>query len=179
MENSMKKATLIIWVIIFGFIALVIFQNQPFFLAKESFKINLGIVEEYLSPAIPNAVLILIFFFSGLLISYLFGFSSRFKAKRTIKRLNSSITTHTNEIAKLKGEIDKLKRIEEPVDSHADTIKLDMNTTQQIPAEVTADRDAENKKADQEPDKTLKFGATDETGNPAPDDKEKSDEKKE
>ena len=51
----MKKATLIIWVIIFGFIALVIFQNQTFFLAKQSFRLNLGIMSEYLSPAIPNA----------------------------------------------------------------------------------------------------------------------------
>ncbi len=46
MENSMKKATLIIWLIIFGFIALVIFQNQTFFMAKESYRINLGIMDE-------------------------------------------------------------------------------------------------------------------------------------
>ncbi len=39
----MKKATLILWVIIFGFIALFIFQNQTFFLAKNAFNLNLGI----------------------------------------------------------------------------------------------------------------------------------------
>ena len=47
MEKSMKKATLIIWVIIFGFIALVIFQNQSFFLAKQALRLNLGVLEEY------------------------------------------------------------------------------------------------------------------------------------
>jgi hypothetical protein len=174
----MKKATLIIWVIIFGFIALVIFQNQDFFLAKASFRINLGIVQEYMSPAIPNAVLILLFFFSGLLISYLFGFSSRFKAKRTVKRLNANIATQTKEVTQLKSELDKLKGIEEPVDSHADTVKLDMNTTQQIPGEASGDAAAGGKTANKEPDKTLKFDAAQETGNPAAGDKDKPGEKK-
>lgn len=169
----MKKATLIIWVIIFGLIALVIFQNQAFFLARESFRINLGIFDEYLSPAIPNAVVMLLFFFSGLLIAYLFGFSSRFKAKRTIKRLNSNIVTQTNEITQLKSEVSKLKGIEEPVDSHADTVKLDLNTTQKIAAEPTDD-----KEADSNADKTLKFDTSDETENPLPQSKSESEEKK-
>ena len=109
MENSMKKATLIIWVIIFGFIALVIFQNQTFFLAEQSYRLDLGIIDEIPIPAIPNAVLILIFFFSGLLIAYLFSFPSRFKAKRTIRRLNTTITTHTTEMTQLKSEIGKFQ----------------------------------------------------------------------
>ena len=92
MENSMKKGTMIIWVIIFGFIALVIVQNQTFFLAKQSFRINLGIFKEYHSPELPNAVMVLIFFFWGLFIAYLFSFARRFKANRTIKRLNATIT---------------------------------------------------------------------------------------
>lgn len=170
MENYMKKATLFIWLIIFGFIALVIFQNQTFFLAKESYRINLGIIQEYLSPAIPNAALILFFFFCGLLIAYLFGFSARFKAKRTIKRLNNSITTHTTELTQLKDEISKLKAVEEPVDFQADTIKLDTSTTQQISDVSTAEQDAE---------KTVKFDTVGATDNPKADSVEKSDDKKE
>jgi len=150
----MKKATLIIWVIILGFIALVIFQNQTFFMAKNSFRLNLGIFEEYLSPELPNAILLLIFFFSGVVIAYLFSFGARFKAKRTIKKLNITIASHINELSELKSEINQLKGLETPVDEQADTIKLDMNTTQQI----TDERDVET-----HDDKTLKFDTAAET----------------
>ena len=170
MENSMKKATLIIWLIVFGFIALVIFQNQTFFMAKQTYRINLGIMDEYMSPAIPNAALILIFFFSGLIIAYLFGFSARFKAKRTIKRLNNSITTQTTELDKLKDEITKLKGIQESADLQADTIKLDMNTTQKISDDSMAETDAK---------KMEKFDAVAATDNPQADNEKISEDKKE
>ena len=136
MEKSMKKATLIIWVIIFGFIALVIFQNQAFFLAKQTLRINLGVFAEYHSPELPNAILALIFFFAGLLIAYLFSISARFKAKRTIKKLNATITAHNSELSDLKREIDKLKGIEPPVEDQTQTTKIDMDTTQKIIDEV-------------------------------------------
>ena len=154
MEKFMKKATLIIWVIILGFIALVIIQNQTFFMAKNSFRLNLGIFEEYLSPELPNAILLLIFFFSGVVIAYLFSFGARFKAKRTIKKLNINIASHINELSELKSEIKQLKGLETPVDEQADTVKLDMNTTQQI----TGESDVET-----HDDKTLKFDTAAET----------------
>jgi len=143
MEKSMKKATLIIWVIIFGFVALVIFQNQAFFLAKNSLNLNLGVLAPYHSPELPNAVLVLFFFFSGLIIAHLFSFSARFKAKRTIKKLNSAITTHDNEVSELKREIETLKGVEAPVDSQADTIKLDLNASQKITADAPGDSSAD------------------------------------
>ena len=169
MEKFMKKATLIIWVIILGFIALVIFQNQTFFMAKNSFRLNLGIFEEYLSPELPNAILLLIFFFSGVVIAYLFSFGARFKAKRTIKKLNITIASHINELSELKSEINQLKGLETPVDEQADTIKLDMNTTQQI----TDERDVET-----HDDKTLKFDTAAETTDLNDDTAESAIEKK-
>jgi uncharacterized integral membrane protein len=166
MEKFMKKATLILWVIIFGFIALVIFQNQTFFMARNSLHLNLWVVNDYLSPELPNAVLVLVFFFSGLIIAYLFSFSARFKAKRTIKKLNASIASHLNELSELKREVDALKGVETPVDEQADTVKLDMNATQQI--------------TDQPPaDKTVKFDSAEDTANPAADSAEDSSDKKE
>ncbi len=170
MEKSMKKATLIIWVIIFGFIALVIFQNQTFFLAKNAYRLDLGIFEEYLSPELPNAILFLLFFFCGLIIAYLFSFATRFKAKRTIKKLNTSMAANINEVAELKREIDTLKGIETPVDEQADTVKLDMNATPKI---------ADSTPAESPADKTVKFGAAEETSNPTEDTEENSSEKKE
>jgi len=143
MEISMKKATLIIWVIIFGFIALVIFQNQTFFLAKQTLRINLGVFQEYHSPELPNAILTLIFFFAGLLLAYLFTFPARFRAKRTIKKLNATISAHNGELSELRREINTLKGIEPPVEAQADTVKIDMDATQIIADEKPADKTQE------------------------------------
>jgi hypothetical protein len=153
----MKKATMIIWLVIFGFIALVIFQNQTFFQAKTAFRLNLGI-QEYAIPETYNAVVLLVFFFFGLIIAYLFSFSARFKAKRTIKKLNATIAGHINEVAELNSEINKLKGLEAPVDEKADTMVLDMNKTQKIP---------EDNAAESNDDKTVKFDTTSTTSNPS------------
>lgn len=139
----MKKATMIIWVIIFGFIALVIFQNQAFFLAKQTLRLNLGVFEEYHSPELPNAILSLIFFFAGLLIAYLFSFPARFKAKRTIKKLNATLSAHNGELSELRREINTLKGIEPPVGDQADTVKINMDATQIITDEKHADKTQE------------------------------------
>ncbi len=119
----MKKATLIIWAIIFGVIALLIFQNKAFFMANEALRINLGILEEYKTPALPRAILFLLFFLVGIVIAYLFSLSARLKARRTIKKLNTTIASHNAEIAGLRREIDSLKGIETPNDTD-DTQKL-------------------------------------------------------
>ncbi|UCD79386.1 MAG: LapA family protein [Desulfobacterales bacterium] len=160
----MKKATLIIWVIIFGFIALVIFQNQTFFLSKQTLRINLGVFEEYHSPELPIAILVLIFFFVGLLIAYLFSFSARFKAKRTIKKLNATITSQNGELSELKRELNTLKGIETPEEDQADTVKIDMDETQKIADAGDAD-------------KTEEYALDSEVSNPSENKEEKTDEK--
>ena len=165
----MKKGTLIIWLIIFGFIALVIFQNQAFFLTKTDFDLNLGF-QNYSIPPQYNAVVLLIFFFFGIIIAYLFNVSARFKAKRTIKKLNTTIAGHINELSELKSEIKTLKGLEEPVDEKADTVKLDMGATQQIP---------DNSAAETPDDKTIKFDTGEDKANPTDNTEEAPGEKKE
>ncbi len=157
----MKKATLILWVIIFGFIALFIFQNQTFFLAQNAFNLNLGI-KQYSVPELYNAILVLAFFFAGLFIAYLFSISARFKAKRTIKKLNTKIASQINEIDGLKSEIKKLKGFETPVDGQADTMVLDLNATRTIAPETGAARPA---------DQTLKADADEAASPPGEDTK--------
>jgi uncharacterized integral membrane protein len=105
----MKKTTLIIWAIIFGFMALVIFQNQAFFMARQSLRINFGIFDVYHAPEFPIAVIFLIFFLAGIVIAYLFNFPARFRARQTIKKLNATIASHNSEVAGLKSEIQSLK----------------------------------------------------------------------
>lgn len=135
----MKKATLIIWAIIFGLMALVIFQNQEFFLGKQSLHINFGVTEEYLTPELPIAVLVLIFFFCGIVIAYLFSISARFRAKRTIKKLNATVASQTGEVSELRSEINSLKGIEPPAEDKTAETKIEMDATQKITNESIDD----------------------------------------
>ncbi len=149
----MKKATLFIWAIIFGVIALLVFQNQDFFLKNQALRVNLGVVNEYLTPELPIAILVLLFFLTGIVIAYLFNISARFKARRTIKKLNTTIASHNAEVAGMRREIDALKGIETPEDTDA-TQKLSNNSLTESPAEQTGtfsiDKKADNPTENQE-----------------------------
>ena len=149
----MKKATLIIWAIIFGVIALLIFQNQKFFLQNQSLGVNLGVLAPYHTPELPIAILVLLFFLAGIIIAYLFNISARFKARRTIKKLNTTLTSHNAELAGLRREINTLKGIETPEDTDA-TQKLSSDSSAESPAEQTGtfsiDKTADNPTENQE-----------------------------
>ena len=157
----MKKATLIVWVIILGFFALVIFQNQTFFMTSHSLRLNLGVINEYHTPEMPIAVVFIFFFFSGIVIAYLFGLSTRFKARRTAKKLNAKIAAQEGDIGKLKSELDTLKgqetlAVQQAADTKTGTDKI---------IELTGDRLVENPADQQE-------------ANPAKDSKDKMSNKK-
>jgi len=159
----MKKATLIVWVIILGFIALVIFQNQTFFMTNHSLRLNLGVINEYHTPEMPIAVVFIFFFFSGIVIAYLFGLSTRFKARRTAKKLNAAVISHKDEAAKLKRELNTLKGQDTPAPSSQQTAETKTGTDGII--ELTGDRLVENPADQQE-------------ANPAKDSKDKMSKKK-
>ena len=131
----MKKATLIIWVVIFGVIALLIFQNQAFFLTNQSLRVNLGVIKTYNTPELPIAILGLLFFLAGILIAYLFSLSARFKARRTIKKLNAAIASHNTEMEGLRRELNALKGIETPEDQPTTDTQTDLDATRKITAD--------------------------------------------
>ncbi len=85
------------------------YQNQEFFSAKQSLRIDFGVTAEYLTPELPIALLVLILFFFGIVIAYLFSISTRFKAKRSIKKLNTMVASHNKEVSELRSEIDSIK----------------------------------------------------------------------
>jgi len=134
----MKKSTLVIWAIIFAGIALLIFQNQAFFLADQSLRLDLGFTEEYRSPVWPVAVTVLIFFFAGIFIAYLFNFAIRFKAKRTIKKLNATMASHNTEMAELKREIDALKGQGAPAQTPTSSAGFELSNSQQFTSDTLA-----------------------------------------
>jgi uncharacterized integral membrane protein len=159
----MKKATLIVWVIILGFIALVIFQNQTFFMTNHSLRLNLGVVDEYHTPELPNAIVFIFFFLSGIVIAYLFSLSTRFKARRTTKKLNAAIISHQEKAAELKRELETLKEKNTPAPSSPQAAETKTGADEII--ELTGDRLVENPTDPQE-------------ANPAKDSKDKMSQKK-
>ena len=105
----MNKFKLVLWVIILAIIALVIFQNQAFFLGTESLRINPGLAPEYQTPPIPIAAIFLVFFIFGLFLAYIFSVPERFRNRKTIKRLNATNASQKDEIDNLKKEVAYLK----------------------------------------------------------------------
>ncbi|MBW2011917.1 MAG: hypothetical protein JRI32_09845 [Deltaproteobacteria bacterium] len=112
----MQKVRIIIWVIISGFIGLVLFQNKVFFLEKQIFDIDL-MIRQYHSPEIYNGALFLGCLLTGLLLSYFSTLLERFKAKKTIKYLNTQVATYNDKtesynkkIASLESELASLQK---------------------------------------------------------------------
>ena len=105
----MNKFKLVLWIIILGIIALVIFQNQAFFLGSQSLSLDLWVVPEYQSAPVPNAVIFLLTFLCGALLSYLFSVPERFRSRKAIKRLKAAEASRKEEIERLKKENAALK----------------------------------------------------------------------
>lgn len=106
----MKKLKVVIWLLIFGLLALVIFQNEDHFLNTQlSLRLNLWRLADYQSPSLPLAAYYLVFFAFGLAVAYAFGAPSRFKLRRTLKRLNGVAAAREKEILSLKTELAQLK----------------------------------------------------------------------
>jgi len=93
----MNKVKATFWVIVLGFILLIFFQNQNFFLAKQSIHINLVFVK-YQIPAMPTAILFFAFFIAGLIISYFLNIFERFRFRKMIKILNATVESQRKEI---------------------------------------------------------------------------------
>ncbi len=108
----MNKAKGIFWLIVLGFIFLLIFQNQDFFLKEESLSLNL-FFDNYKTPELPGAVYFIAFFVFGLLIAYFFSLYAKFKYNQVIKDLNNKLKGHVDTIAKMGEELAALKAVVE------------------------------------------------------------------
>jgi hypothetical protein len=95
----MKKIRIAMLLSALVFFGLVIYQNMGFLSTPASLKINFWVAGPFHTEKIINAQLILAAFFAGLLVSYFFGLSCRFKNNQTIKNLNETLTTLKNELS--------------------------------------------------------------------------------
>ena len=113
----MKKAKIAFWLILLGFITLLAYQNWDFFMSQHRLRLDLFVTEEFSTPELPNAILFLIFFFAGLLISYFITLLERFKSKKTIKALNAVLVKDQKQLDELKTETSLLKGETPPIAS--------------------------------------------------------------
>jgi cell division protein FtsB len=105
----MKKTKIAFWIVILGFIALVMYQNQDFFLVKRDFHIDL-FFKNFLTPPVLNAVWFIACFLLGLLIAYFSSLSERFRSNKTIKGLNATINELSKKNTALEQQVDALQR---------------------------------------------------------------------
>ncbi|MBW2590389.1 MAG: hypothetical protein JRD71_06675 [Deltaproteobacteria bacterium] len=121
-NKNVKRVKIGIWVIIIGFLALMVYQNQNFFLAKQSLGLNLYF-KSYSLPEVVNVFLFFICFLVGLLFAAYFLFFDRFKLKKINKTLNTTINTHLEKISSLEKELETLKPFDQAV-----TLSTEMKT---------------------------------------------------
>jgi len=106
----MRKAKLIVWLLILGFLAVVILENEEHFLnTAQSLRLNLKIFPEYVSPQLPMVVFHLLFFIFGLVVAFAFNSVNRFRLRRAFKRLNTTLRAQETEIHSLRTELARLK----------------------------------------------------------------------
>ncbi len=100
----MKKVKIAFWIVVFGFVGLVIFQNKEFFMAESHLKIDLGFFY-YETPILANAIFFVAFFLVGILISYFLSLFKHFKDARTIKTFKAKETSLVETVSSLEQQL--------------------------------------------------------------------------
>jgi len=100
----MKKMKIAFWLLVFAFLALIIYQNLAFFRAPLSLQVNLGFTE-YATPELQIWVFFIGLFFSGILLTYLFSLPAKFGAGKNLRTLNATIASQRDELNALKNDV--------------------------------------------------------------------------
>ncbi len=85
----MKKFKLLLWLLVLGLIALLVYQNLEFLKIRHTLTLNLGIRQ--FSTELNLGVMLVGLFIAGFLIAYFFSLTHRFKSRKTIRRLNEEL----------------------------------------------------------------------------------------
>ena len=98
----MKSFKSVLFFIVLAFLVIAVAENLDVFTHEEALELNL-LVWKGESPLIPLSVYFLGFLLVGLLVSYFYGLSERFKARRTIQNHLETIRKQEEEIKVLKS----------------------------------------------------------------------------
>jgi len=104
----MKKMKIVFWLLVFAFLALIIYQNLAFFRAPLSLQVNLGFTE-YATPEFQIWVFFIALFFLGILLTYLFSLPAKFSAGKEKRTLNATIASQRDELNALKNDVDAMR----------------------------------------------------------------------
>ena len=104
----MRKFKIGFWAVIFGLMGIVIFQNQDFFMAKQSLSVDF-IFAKYETPELHRAILFAGIFLTGFIISYIFTLIDRLSFRRVVKSLAAEIDSQNENITLLINELESLK----------------------------------------------------------------------
>lgn len=106
----MKKVKLFLWLLILCAIALVVFQNEGYFMdTQQVLRLNLRAFPEYQSPSLPLVAFHLLFFVFGLIVAYLFGALDRWRRRKVIARLTAENAAQRQEMETLRSELARQK----------------------------------------------------------------------
>jgi len=106
----MRKFKIGFWAVIFGLIGIVIFQNQDFFMAKQSLSIDL-IFTTYETPELHRAILFGGIFLTGFIIAYIFTLIDRLRFRKAVKSLGAEIDSQNENITLLINELESVKGV--------------------------------------------------------------------
>ena len=116
----MRKFKIILAIVILGFIAMFVAQNELYFKATNSFRIKIPMMEEYQSPMVSNWQVGLGAFVIGGLLFFLASLPGRMRTRKTLKELNATIQTHQDKISSLTSQRQPLSESQPPVAPAAD-----------------------------------------------------------
>lgn len=110
----MKKVKIAIWVIIVGFVAILIYQNREFFVGtRQILSLNL-LIDVYKTPELHIVYICFAFFGAGLLLGLYFLLLNHLRLKKSIKSLNATIKSQQDKLADLPSPqpIEPVKSVE-------------------------------------------------------------------
>lgn len=111
----MKKVKIASWIVIFGFVGLLIFQNRGFFMAESRLMLDLGFFY-YETPFLANAIFFVAFFLAGVLISYFFSLFKHFRDAKTIKSLKAKEASLIETVSSLEKRLSTPSAAAAPAD---------------------------------------------------------------
>ena len=107
-KYAMKKVKIAFWIVVFGFVGLVIYQNKDFFMAESRMTFDLGFFY-YETPFLANAIFFVALFLVGILISYFLSLFKHFKDAKIIKTLKAKEISLVEAVSSLEKQLSTQK----------------------------------------------------------------------
>ena len=105
----MKKVKIALLLAVLASVGIIYYANVDYFNAKQSLEIKMN-YHFYTTPEIANGVFFLGCFLTGLLLALMYAGIVKFRAYKTIKTLNGTISEQTVTIGELQGRVEALER---------------------------------------------------------------------